>query len=293
MTMHHYLLVDGVMNQQALPKLFARDEPLEIEPLYLGTAWSDVQELGPILVKAGSSSSLFAEMMVDSEWRASSTKIRSEEDIAALALHLRNFIAPLDINGGKSLLRFADPLVTQFWLASYSPASLSQLFGPIIDWQVPAQPHSWHLSEYSEQSNVYTRLDAQQPWQDANGVLAEEQLIALEQAYDWRFIDRLHLWLRDSRAIDTSQIENTRHELWLKGMLASGRDWGLVSERALVTWAELCIAWGDDFAVQAQGPYQDWLDSHPEFKKMAPELRIEALDEYRLCQQIAKDSAHV
>lgn len=293
MTVHHYLLVDGVMNQQALPKLFARDEPLEVEPLYLGTAWSDVQDLGPILVKAESSSQLFAQMMVDTEWRVSSTKIRSDEDIAALAMHLRNFIAPLDINGGKSLLRFADPLVTQFWLASYSPASLSKLFGPIIDWQILVQQHSWSLNKYSEQSNLYARSEVQQPWLEPYGVLAEEQLSALEQAYDWRFIDRLHLWLLDSRAIDISQIESPHHEHWLKAMLASGREWGLVSERALVTWAEICIAWGDDFAVQPQGHYQHWLDTQPEYKKMAPELRIEALDEYRLCQQVAKDSAHV
>jgi hypothetical protein len=72
--------------------------------------------------------------------------------------------------------------------------------------------------------------------------------------------------------------------------IESGRRWGLVSEYAFATWAELCLLWGLDFTDLEDGLYQRWKSTHPEQARLAPELRLEALDNFRL--NAAKEASH-
>ena len=44
-----FLLVDGVLRQDALQWLYGAGDSIDVIPLYNGTRWDGVKELGPIL----------------------------------------------------------------------------------------------------------------------------------------------------------------------------------------------------------------------------------------------------
>lgn len=51
MNQANYLLIDGLLRPDAVKQLYQYDEPIEIAPLYLGTRWAEIMDLGPVLVR--------------------------------------------------------------------------------------------------------------------------------------------------------------------------------------------------------------------------------------------------
>lgn len=287
----NFLLIDGVLRPDAIAHLYQRGEPLEIEPLYIGTRWKELHDLGPILVKLPSSSPLVREWQQNQLVQSDSCPLFSRASLSTVADHLRHFICPPDLNGNAGLLRFADPLVTHYWLTSYGPEQLCQVLAPIETLWVKTPIHTWQstgdapITQFSRPHSTDVR--------DKNfALLGENQISALELAYRWQFKERLYAWLNTRDPQTFSLLNSDQTERWLEHVLDSGSAWGLVSERGLVTWAETCVDWGRDFATRPDSPYQDWLSQAPENGSLAPELRIEALDDYRQLALEAKDTAN-
>ncbi|SES17399.1 DUF4123 domain-containing protein [Pseudomonas sp. NFPP19] len=287
----NYLLIDGALRPDALVSLYQRGEALEIEPLYLGTRWDELKDLGPILVSAQHASNLISEWQQSPIWQADTCLLFSRAPLRQVAEHWRRFIAPPDVLGGNGLLRFADPRVMHHWLSSYPSEQLSQVMGPVERMWINTPPHSWNPFD-SPCLTSFSHSDLSEPRTIPLATLSEEQLTALEQAYHWQFKEQLYEWLNQRDPLTFTRLSSEQIERWLEYVLSSGNAWGLVSERALVIWAETCVDWGKDFATRPQGPYQDWLDLNPEHASLAPELRIEALDDYRQHRLGAKDTAH-
>lgn len=127
----NYLLIDGMLRPDAIKQLYQLTEVLEIAPLYLGTRWSNIMDMGPVLVQLPSQSVLAREWHGDAAQRIDACIFHSSASLKIVAAHLRQYLNPDDYLGNSSLLRFADPLVMHHWLSSYSREHLSQALGPI------------------------------------------------------------------------------------------------------------------------------------------------------------------
>lgn len=287
----NFLVIDGVLRPHAIAHLYQRGEPLEIEPLYIGTRWKELHDLGPILVKLPGTSSLLSEWQCNQLAQADSCPLFSRASLSTVANHLRHFICPPDVNGNTGLLRFADPLVMHYWLSSYGPEQLSQVLGPVETFWIKTPIHTW-LSAGDAPITQFSRPHSTDVRDKNFALLGENQISALELAYRWQFKERLYAWLNTRDPQTFSMLNSNQTERWLEHVLDSGSSWGLVSERGLVTWAETCVDWGKDFTTRPDSPYQDWLSQAPENGHLAPELRIEALDDYRQQALEAKDTAN-
>lgn len=287
----NYLLIDGVLRPDAIVSLYQRSEALDIEPLYLGTRWGELQDLGPILVSPQGASNLISEWQQNAAQQADGCLLFSRAPLNVVAEHLRRFIAPTDALGGNGLLRFADPLVMHHWLSSYGAEHLRQVMGPVEHMWVKTPIHKWQITG-NQTLTSFTHSGSPETWDKSFAMLGESQLAALELAYRWQFKERLYEWLNERDPQTFSLLNNDQTESWLEQVLDSGSAWGLISERALVTWAEICVDWNRDFATRPHSPYQDWLSLNPEHGRLAPELRIKALDDYRQQLLEAKDTAH-
>lgn len=191
----NYLLMDGTLRPNALAELYQRHEPFEIDALYLGTRWKDLHDLGPILIKPDSHSSLLSEWLEEPSLRTDSTLIYSRAGIGHVAAHLRRFISPPDCLGGGGLLRFADPLVAHFWLSSYPTGSGLHL-GLIEHWWVGMPRHIWEPPR-QPQWHTFSGQDLGASWDERHALLGEDQLSALDLAQRWRFTGRVYNWLNE------------------------------------------------------------------------------------------------
>ncbi|HHQ2636184.1 DUF4123 domain-containing protein [Pseudomonas aeruginosa] len=268
----NYLLLDGVLRRDALAELYRSEEPLEVEPLYLGTRWHALLELGPILVKPVPGSVLLASPPGDA------SLLYSPAPLAEVAAHLRRFLAAPDIHGGQGLFRFADPLVAWHWLSSYPSEALAARLGPIRRWQL-AEPRQRWLHATPARLVAFDGSDRPPPWEAVHGLLGEDQLNALERAYRWRFKERLQQQLEQDFPEALGHIPLHDLDDWLERCLDGGLEAGLCSERSLAIWVERSLLWGEGFAEDRDGPYRRWLDAHPEAAALAAEIRLQRMDE--------------
>lgn len=281
----NYLLVDGALRPDALVTLYRRQELFEIAPLYLGTRWKALYEMGPILVKPSRDSTLLSDWLNDESLWADSTLIDSQAPIQQLADHLRQFINPAQSSERAALLRFSDPLVAHFWLSSFSKHT-GALLGPIDCWWVANPTQNWEPRAQSPWQGFSGGLNSE-TWHD-HALLAADQMSALEQVQRWRFIGRIHAWLsiRNPQlfaAMDSSEITQ-----WLNSGLQTGLDWGLSTERGLAIWMEICADDGQAFITSQESLYHNWLIKNPTAARMSPEDRIDAFD---ACHHVQKETA--
>lgn len=273
-----FLLVDGVLRQNALQWLYGAGEPIEVIPLYSGTRWDAVKELGPILVGLDSHSSLLSEWQSSRNLQRQASRLQSAASSDDVADHLSQFIAMTDNLGGYSLFRFADPLVTYYWLNSYPQSAYQSLLGPINQWLVPLSPPNWASTQAVEWQSYRPQPNSSRLEGKLNH-LADDQIQALEQAYRRSFKERLYGWLIEDYPKTFSGLGEQERGQWLEQRLLDAEAWGLVNERSIAIWLERCACWGVDFATRPDSPYQGWLVRTPDAQKLAPDERIQALDE--------------
>lgn len=277
----NYLLVDGVLRSDAIRQLYQRDEPLSIKPLFLGTRWEALKDQGPILVQAHTPSRLVEEWRTSPDWHLDASALYSPAPAQVVSDHLRRFIAPPDHLGRCSLLRFADPVVLHHWLSSYSADNLASVLGPIEHIWLRQPVHSWQPRPRAP----FTSFIRQRPpraWTGDAALLAEPQLTGLKEASWWLYKERLYKWLGSLDAGTFADKTGPQIENWFTHALDGARRWGLYTEYGIAIWAELCQLWGLDFIDVKDGPYRQWLNEHPEQTRLMPEMRIEALNSFRV-----------
>ncbi|MCF7200835.1 DUF4123 domain-containing protein [Pseudomonas oligotrophica] len=273
-----FLLVDGVLRQDAMQWLYGAGESIEVIPLYNGTRWDGVKELGPILVALDSHSSLLGEWRSSLNLQRQASKLQSSATPNDVADHLSQFITITDNLGSYSLFRFADPLVSSYWLGSYSPSAYESLLGPISEWLVSLPPPSWAPSHAVEWQSYRSQPNSPRLEGKFNH-LADDQVQALEQAYRRSFKERLYNWIIADYPQTLSGFGEQERGQWLEQRLLDAEAWGLANERSMAIWLERCACWGDDFATRSDSPYQAWLAKTPDAQTLAPDRRIQILDE--------------
>jgi hypothetical protein len=284
----NFLLIDGVLRQHAAASLYQRGEALEVWPLYIGTRWQALHDLGPILVVLQGPSDLISETCQSAFQRADASLLYSRAPVQVVAAHLRRFITPPDVLGGHGLLRFADPLVTRHWLGSYQGKHLDAVLGPIDAWHIPENPHSWELEPPAQWRSFHRAAPAAE-WADIHAQLGHAQLGALDRAARWRFMERLNQSLERSHPQRMAQLDKGTRTQWFDHRLDEAEAWGLSSERSLVTWFEYSLRWGTGFTLRPDTPYQQWLATTAGALKLAPELRIQQMDKDCMAIEITEE----
>ncbi|WP_134676535.1 DUF4123 domain-containing protein [Ectopseudomonas khazarica] len=268
---NHYLLIDGVLRQGVITELYGRGEEMEIEPLYVGTRWQEAHDLGPILVATSPPSKLLSDAQSDFDWLACSCRLSSNANLKEVADHLREFICVRSQGGSQSLLRFADPLVAWYWLASYSPSQYPHLLGPITSWEVALPSTKWE--PHTElQRNAYTAAN-HPPVAFDRAFLDEHQEQALQKAYHRQLKTRLYDWL-EMHVPDLLQ-QQAAVDSWLYNRLHSAEQVGLVSERSIAIWALLSLEQGNDFFSVPTSAYSQWQAGTPEAKGLPAEVNLQ------------------
>lgn len=286
-----YLLVDGARYSNALARLYARNETLEVEPLYLGTPWHGAADLGPLLVCADPASALFAEVETDTDLRASAAVLESAGGAEAVARHLRRFNQITDVTGTATLLRYADPQVAWFWLHSYDAEALSAVMGPITRWGIaapssallPQQPPNWH-DFASASPAAYSDLPA--------GLFGDPQLSALQQAYQLQLKERLYSWLQENHPAAQAGLPEQTRDNWFNARIADAEAFGLSTERSIAVWCELTLHYGNHFASDPQGPYRRWLAQAPSELPATPDQRLQHYYRDRAAAPIRDDERY-
>ena len=266
-----FILIDGVCYEQALKRLYMRDEDLQIEPLYTNTPWYEVADLGPILISPGESSALWEEIE-QYPTRHAAAVLTSPAPLADVANHLRQFNRLTDAQGNQCLLRYADPLVAWFWLGSFEGEGLSRILGPISDWRTVRPQAAWEQQQSPQWQHFECTNDTGSGLCHPLGP-AQEQ--ALRQAYRWQLKSRIHGWLHDHHSADLQRRGADDISAWMDEQLQEAEAFGLTSERSMVIWCALSLRQGDDFATASDGVYRRWLSSHEDRLPPTPDQRLQ------------------
>lgn len=270
-----YALIDGVMQKNAVADLYCKKEPLQVLPLYINTQYHDNYDLGPILVAALNGSSLMTEL--EQQWSNSTSLLQSKQPLNIVAQHLIQLLTVIDESRTQSLFRFADPLVTWYWLNSYHTNALVDIMGPIDIWKVAKpipdwqdEPTSWHTFTKSATPPLGFQINN----------FGEPQEEALQLAADFRYQNKMYHWLqKQNPKILTDKTPNQISD-WLQDTFTEAKNHHLISERAIAMWIDLCADYGQDFYTQPEGLYQQWLTDNPAQKKLPTEVKIKKFYEY-------------
>lgn len=122
------LLLDAVQVENLLPKLFAWDCTVKVEPLYLQTRFAQLRDFSPCLVRVRSPSDpVIIEFLAhaDEHW---GYLVCSEAPWAEMVAHLRWLASIKHPSGAEMLLRIADPAVARALLGDTQTSTVT-LFG--------------------------------------------------------------------------------------------------------------------------------------------------------------------
>lgn len=279
MTLNSYLLIDGALRQTAIKDMYAYGEALQIMPLYIGTPYGDNYDIGPILVGNTSQSDLL-ESFQQFEWADAASLIKSHYNTQRLFDHLRQFTTVTDESGSHALFRFADPVVTYYWLNSYDNRFINAILGPIAYWQVRQPKAIWHTDK-TPLWQFFTIKDQSITRDTAINYLDEPQVKALEAANDFRFKNKLFTWLSEQKAFIFEGKTESQITYWINYCYEEAGVFNLISERSYAMWMELCAEYGHDFASRAQDNlYKNWLTMYPQYKKLPVEVTIQKFYDY-------------
>lgn len=283
MAQYTYALIDGVMRQDAIKEIYTFGEAIQVLPLYMNTSYQDCYDLGPILVSVlNSNSNLITTMQ---SWTNSTTFIQSSEPPHIVFSHLQQFIIVTDESQSQALLRFADPLVTYYWLNSYEKNELGNILGPITQWQIARPIPAWNNQE--TQWQLIERQPDQQSVSLNLNYLNQPQLDALEEATVVRFKNKIYQWLSNEKPLLFINYTPEQIEIWLSSCYKDAKAFNLISERSIATWINLCADYGQDFAQTSTGLYQQWLRKYPQNNRLPAEVNIQSFYDYIVeqCEQ--------
>lgn len=281
MEQYSYALIDGVMRPNAIKEIYRFKEAIQLLPLYINTPYQGSYDLGPILVSVlNNRSNLINTLQKD--WTDSATIIQSFEPPQIILSHLQHFITVTDESQSQALLRFADPLITYYWLTSYPENALVDILGPIAQWQIAKPIPVWQTREIQWQ--IIEKPVNKAPIQLTLNYLNQPQLDALEEATEFRFKNKMYQWLINEKPqLFTGQTSQQIGQ-WLTTCYQEAKAFNLISERSVATWITLCADYGQDFTQIEKGPYQQWLMRYPKNKALPTEVSIQHFYAYTVEQ---------
>ena len=266
-----YLLLDRTQIEHLPERLFELGITT-FQSLYQTTAYSALEEAGPVLVPVFPDSPLAHAFYRD--WSATSgVWLESEEQEAVVLEHLRSLIH-VRVDGGVTVLfRYHDPRIAALWLAQLPAIERDRLMGPVHLIRLP------ELDIHQQTPDQPAAQYADRPWL----LLSPEQLEHLSTAQRQRFAQRLiehgQQYFPDClQGLDASALQQWASQCQHR---AGRHGYGAIDE--VLLWARFHAELGPDFPdAPAHVAYRSmWAEPG-----VSPEQRLDNLNAELTRQQL-------
>jgi hypothetical protein len=230
-----YLLLDRAQIERLPGRLFELG-CTTYQSLYRGTAYSPLDEVGPVLVPVAPNSPL-AQAFVQ-EWSATcGIWLESEAQETVVLEHLRSLIH-VRVDGDVTVLfRYLDPRITQLWLAQLPASERDCLMGPVRLIRLPAV--AIHQENPDQPSAAY----AHEPWL----FLSAEQLEQLGTAQRQHFVDQLIEHGQQYFSKYLQGLDAVALQQWASQCQQSAARHGYSAIDEVLLWARFHAVLGTDF----------------------------------------------
>jgi hypothetical protein len=232
-----YLLLDGAQ----IDNLSERLENTQFQSLYQHTAYSELADIGPILVPLSPNCPLahiFAR-----EWSATAgIWLESEVDEASVLEHLRSLIHVRVEGGATVLFRYYDPRITRLWLTGLEPQARDRLMGPIRLILLPELAHSSGFIRQENPEQPFAQY-TEKPWL----FLTPEQLELLSEAKRQRLVLQLIEHCQQHFPQCLQGLDHAAQQQWVTACQLSAERQGYCAADEITRWASFHALLGNDF----------------------------------------------
>lgn len=231
-----YLLLDRAQIEHLQDRLFELTDGATCHSLYLHTAYSPLDDVGPALVEVSEGSPL-----ADFFWRHWSATagiwLESEAGLRCVMQHLRSLVHARVEGGVIVLFRYYDPRIAALWLEHLAPPSRDRLMGPVrlirlagaeFRQQQPDQP----VAQYAET-----------PWLFLTNDELEQLSAAKRQYFTRQLIEHCQRFFPHAmRGLDSEAQQR-----WALRCQNSAVQHGFSGLDDILRWARLHAELGSDF----------------------------------------------
>lgn len=230
-----YLLLDRSQIERLPERLFELECTTYLS-LYQGTAYSSLEEVGPVLVAVAPDSPLARTFF--QEWSATcGIWLESQAQEVAVLGHLRSLIH-VRVEGDVTVLfRYHDPRITGLWLSPLSAEQRDRLMGPVHLIRLPER------DIHQEAPDHPVAQYAHEPWL----CLSAQQLEHLGTAQRQRFAQQLiehgqQFFCEYLQGLDASALQQ-----WATSCQHSAARHGYSAVDEVLLWARFHAVLGADF----------------------------------------------
>lgn len=258
-----YLLLDRAQIERLPERLFEL-ECVTFQSLYQGTAYTPLEEVGPVLVPVTPNSALAQTFL--QEWSATcGIWLESEAQEAVVLGHLRSLIH-VRVEGDVTVLfRYHDPRITALWLAQLPAGERDRLMGPVRRVRLPTMDV---LQDNPDQSSAPY---AHEPWLFLSAPQLEHLGTAQRQRFAQQLIEHCQQYFCEYiQGLDASALQQ-----WAMQCQHSAARHGFSAIDEVLLWARLHAVLGSEFPdAPAHAAYRDLL-AEP---GVSPKQRLENLN---------------
>ncbi|WP_304641841.1 DUF4123 domain-containing protein [Pseudomonas sp.] len=237
----HYLVLDGAQIEDLHRQIYELEPAPEFFLLYHQTRYSELADVGPVLVRAEPGSPLETEFKAN--WITNAGfSLTSAMPTAVLVDHLRSLIH-LRTNADVVLLfRYYDPRILRIWLDSLDEAERARVMGPIASIQLPsADARLPHL--YENRTMTEGRVYDSAPWLRLDSNQLAVLNMAQQQRFDQRVIEHVTRWFPGCLA----GLDEPGQQQWAAGCRNRAAEYGYSSASDVARWAGFVTLLGNDF----------------------------------------------
>jgi hypothetical protein len=230
-----YLLLDRAQIEHLPERLFEL-ECTTYQSLYQGTAYSPLEEVGPVLVPVAPNS-LLAQTFFQAWSTTCGIWLESEAQEAVVLEHLRSLIH-VRVEGDVTVLfRYHDPRITGLWLAQLSAGERDRLMGPVRLIRLPA------LDILQDNPEQPCEPYAHEPWL----CLSAQQLEHLGTAQRQRFAHQLIEHCQQYFSEYLQGLDAFALQQWASHCQHSAACHGYSAIDEVLLWARFHAVLGTDF----------------------------------------------
>lgn len=253
--MADYLLLDAAQIDNFMVQLYQLGSAPEFDWLFANTPYSELKDLGPILLRAEQDSKL--RQHFEEYWSLTAGWVfSSSEPMETLVDHFRSVI---HVNCAEAtlLFRYYDPRILRIWLAHVLPAEIDDFMGPATSLKIRASNGDW-LEYHNHAQPAMAQRYQTQPWLH----LSQQQLLMLNTAKQDRFNEKLLAHLEQCFPEQLQPLSLEQKQDLVSYCRKTAAQYQFINAQQIVRWSNLVVSVGGQFPEgQQHHAYRQVLES--------------------------------